>query len=240
MVTEATDAGWRWPLSLRSTELELLDLGRVTEGELRTNLADLARLNRLPGGAGASRSAIRHLLGSRRNAEVLDVGTGAADVPMAFAREGWTVIALESDADVAAIARERSVGQSGIRVVGGDARSLPLDDDSVDVAHASLLLHHLDPVAAVSALREMARVARIGVVVNDLRRGWLPLLATGVAVATLGRCRTTRYDGLLSVRRSYTMAELDGLLADAGLEVIHRSPSWMPRVVTGAVRRGSR
>ncbi len=236
MVTEAGDMRRGWPLSRRSEDLELLDLGRVTGPELRTNLADLARLNRLPGGMGASRAAIRRLVPSG-GAAILDVGTGSADLPMAFAAEGWSVRALESDPAVAAIANERVRRQTRVTVVEGDASSLPFEDGSVDVAHASLLLHHLEPRAAVGALREMSRVARVGVVINDLRRGWLPLLATGVAVATLGRCRTTRHDGLLSVRRAYTMAELDGMLADAGLAVVHRSPAWMPRVVTAATVR---
>jgi SAM-dependent methyltransferase len=235
MVTETHDAPARWSLSRRSEELELLDLGRVTDDELSANLADLARLNRLPGGAGASRAAIRALLGPKRTAEILDVGTGSADLPVAFAAEGWTVVGLDADPAVAARARERVAGREGVRVVDGDARSLPFDTGGVDVVHASLLLHHLDPPSAVAALREMARVARIGVVVNDLRRGWLAMLATGVAVAALGTCRTTRHDGLLSVRRAYTVPELDGLLADAGLVVVHRSTAWMPRVVTAAV-----
>ena len=235
MVTEATGAPPPWSLSRRSDRLELLDLGRVTGAELRANLADLARLNRLPGGAGASRAAIRRLLGEGRTGQILDVGTGSADLPVAFAAEGWTVVALEADPEVAARARERVAGRELVRVVEGDARSLPFDTASLDVVHASLLLHHLDPASAVAALREMARVARIGVVVNDLRRGWLPMLATGVAVAALGRCRTTRHDGLLSVRRAYTVPELDDLLADAGLAVVHRSTPWMPRVVTAAV-----
>jgi hypothetical protein len=240
MVTETHDAPPRWSLSRRSDQPELLDLGRVTGDELRANLADLARLNRLPGGAGASRAAIRALLGSKRTAEILDVGTGSADLPVAFAAEGWTVMALEADPEVAARARERVADRELVRVVDGDARSLPFDTASVDVAHASLLLHHLDPPSALAALREMARVARIGVVVNDLRRGWLAMLATGVAVAALGTCRTTRHDGLLSVRRAYTVPELDGLLADAGLVAVHRSPAWMPRLVTAAVRGAPR
>jgi hypothetical protein len=78
-------------------------------------------------------------------------------------------------------------------------------------------------------------VARLGVVVNDLRRGILPLLATAVAVTAVGRCRTTRHDGLLSVRRAYTQGETDALLAAAGLRVVDRSPPWMPRIVTSAV-----
>jgi SAM-dependent methyltransferase len=229
----------RWlPLSRRSDALELHDLGRVSGAELETNLADLARLNRLPGGRGASVRAIDRLVDGAVGTTVLDVGTGAGDLPIAFVARGWRVIALDADPAVVAVARARAAGTDGIRVVKGSASALPLDDASVDVAHASLLAHHLEPAAAIRAFGEMMRVARRGIVINDLRRGLVPLLATAVAVAALGRCRTTRHDGLLSVRRAHTPAEMDDLLAAAGLRVVHRSPSWMPRVTVAAVRRG--
>lgn len=236
MVSATRNRGGRLPLSRRSDALELLDLGRVAGDELSTNLADLARLNRLPGGVAASVDAVRDLVGGRAEATIVDVGTGAGDVPLAFARRGWTVHAVDADPAVLAVAHARTRGADGIHLAPGDATALPFADGSVDVAHASLLLHHLDPEAAVTALGEMARVARLGVVVNDLRRGVLPLLATGVAVVALGRCRTTRHDGLLSVRRAHTVPELDVLLAEAGLRLVRRSAAWMPRVVTTAVR----
>jgi SAM-dependent methyltransferase len=235
MLSGTRDWG-RWlPLARRSPRLEWLDAGLVTGDELRTNLADLARLNRLPGGGAASADAVGALLDGASEATVLDVGTGAGDLPLTFAARGWAVVGLDADPAVVAEARARTAHVPAIRIVEGDARDLPLDDASVDVVHASLLAHHLDPPAALRAFAEMARVARLGVVVNDLRRGLLPLLAAGVCVAALGRCRTTRHDGLLSVRRAYTPTELDGLLATAGLRVTRRTAGWMPRVVTTAV-----
>jgi SAM-dependent methyltransferase len=239
MLSASREPG-RWPpLSRRSDALELLDRGLVTGTELETNLADLVRLNRLPGGRGASLRAVERLVDGAVGVTVLDVGTGAGDLPLAFAARGWRVIALDADPAVVSVARARTAEVEGIRVVEGSASALPLDDASVDVAHASLLAHHLDPAAAIHAFREMMRVARRGIVINDLRRGLVPLLATGVAVATLGRCRTTRHDGLVSVRRAYTPAELDDLLAAAGLRVAHRSPAWLPRITVAAVRRGA-
>lgn len=237
MLTATRDLG-RWlPLARRSTDAELLDAGRLDADELRTNLADLARLNRLPAGHRASVDAVARLLGATPGATILDVGTGAGDMPLAFAAHGWRVIGLDVDPAVAAVARDRTAGVPAVRIVEGAATALPFEDASVDVAHCSLLAHHLDPAGAVRAFAEMARVARRGVVVNDLRRGVVPLLATAVAVAALGRCRATRHDGLLSVRRAYTPAELGALLAEAGLRVVHRTPGWMPRVTFAAVRR---
>ena len=240
MLIPGRDLG-RWlPMTGRATEPELLDGGQLDEHELRANLADLPRLNRLPGGRGASVVAVAALIRGIADPVVLDVGTGAADMPLAFAARGWSAIGLDVDPAVAGVARERTAGADGIRIVLGDAGALPLGDASVDVAHASLLAHHLDPPDAVRAFAEMARVARRGVVVNDLRRGILPLMATAVAVTAFGRCRTTRHDGLLSVRRAYTPDELDDLLDAAGLRVIDRTAAWMTRVVTSAVPRGVR
>jgi ubiquinone/menaquinone biosynthesis C-methylase UbiE len=154
-------------------------------------------------------------------------------MPLAFAQRGWDVVAADSNPDVLVIAR-RELSRAGIEVVEADVRALPFDDGEFDVAHVSLLLHHLEPASAVAALRELRRVARRGIVVNDLRRGWLPLVAGVASVALLARSRVTRSDGLASARRAYTLDELDGLLAQAGLARRWRSGAWMPRVVTAA------
>jgi SAM-dependent methyltransferase len=222
-------------VSTRADADELLDSGTLTPGEVEDNLADLARLNRLAGGTSTSVRAIRSLLDGADGASIVDVGTGRADMPIAFARAGWRTVAVDANPQVSRVARRVTERHAGIEVVDGDARGLPFADGAFDVAHCSLLIHHLDPDDAVAALRELARVARHGVVVNDLRRGTLPLLATVASATFLARSRVTRADGLASTRRSYTIAELDRLLERAGLRPRWRSPAWMPRVVTAAV-----
>lgn len=226
----------RLPMATRADADELLDSGELTPDEVDANLADLARLNRLPGGVSASMSAIARLAG-RDGADVLDVGTGAGDMPLAFARRGWRTTAIDTNPQVLRVARRATAGTDLVEVLEADARSLPFADGSFDVAHCSLLVHHLAPDEAIAVLREMRRVARHGVVVNDLRRGLLPLVATGASVVVLGRSRVTRTDGIASARRAYTMNELDELLTGAGLRSAWRSISWMPRVVTAAVTR---
>jgi SAM-dependent methyltransferase len=223
-------------LGARTDTAELLDSGRLSRSEVEANLADLARLNRLPGGTDASVRAISALVAGRDATRILDIGTGAGDMPVAFARCGWHVVAVDSNPAVLAIARDRLVRIPNVDVLEADALALPLEDGAVDVAHCSLLVHHFEPEAAVAALRELRRVSRHGVVVNDLRRGLLPLAATWVSVMALGRSSVTRVDGMASARRAYTMSELDGLLAEAGLTPRWRSAGWLPRVVTASTR----
>ena len=232
------------PFARRSHERELLDAETLDPDDLRANLRELAMLNRLPGGAGASFEAIRHLTDAADMVTVVDVGTGAGDLPRTFVRRArdidstWRITAIDSRPEILEIARRRLRNEPAVTIIEGDACALPLPDLSVDVAHASLLIHHLDEDDAVIALREMARVSRRGVVVNDLVRGLLPYLVTWTTTMALARNRYTRNDGPLSARRAYTLEELDRLLADAGLRVIWRSSARLPRVATAAVGSG--
>ncbi|MCA1588116.1 MAG: methyltransferase domain-containing protein [Chloroflexi bacterium] len=210
------------------------------ENELAGNLRDLERLNRLPGGTHASLDAIGAFRLPSTDLLILDVGAGAGDMPIAFARRGWRTVALDTHPQVAAAARLATAHEPLVEVTEGNGLSLAYPDGAFAVSHCSLVLHHLDPDDAVVVLREMARVARHGVVINDVRRGLLPFVAIGVVVALLGTCRTTRVDGLTSVRRAYTLRELDDLLDQAGLEVAWRSNPFMPRVATAAVQRTGR
>lgn len=231
----------RLPLARRSTQRELLDESDLDPLELAANLGDLTRLNRLPGGAGASIAAIERLTDGARRLSLLDLGTGAGDLPIAFVtharRHGlhWEVTAVDNRPEILAHAAAMTEPEAAIRVLLADARRLPMAGAAVDVAHASLLLHHLDDDAAVACLAEMRRVARRGVVVNDLRRGIGAFLIGAPIVLAVGRSRMTRHDGVVSLRRAHTLAELDALLDAAGLRSVWRSHRLLPRVVTAAV-----
>lgn len=220
-------------LDRRTVAHELLDGETLDEIALRQNLREMAQLNRLPGGTGASIAAIR-ALGPPAGGTVLDVGTGGADLPRRLRREmpDVTLIGIDARPDVLEMAASWTAAHHRVELRQGDARALRLADGSVDVAHASLLIHHLDPGDALTALSEMRRVARRGVVINDLRRGLLPFLVTAATVLALSRGTYTRHDGVLSARRAYSLAELDDLAAGAGMRPAWRSAAFMPRVAT--------
>jgi ubiquinone/menaquinone biosynthesis C-methylase UbiE len=220
-------------LSTRRHEPELLDAAELDLAELRANLREMAMLNRLPGGTGESVRAVTALLDGQEGARVLDIGAGSGDFARRLMRaRPVEVLVGDVRQDVLDIARRNLANTSRVSFLQADVRDLPLADGSVDVAHASLLLHHLDPAGAVVALREMRRVARTGVVINDLRRGRIAFLLAVVPVLAFSRHRYTRHDGVLSARRAYTVEELDDLATEAGLRPGWRSPAWWPRVTT--------
>jgi len=212
---------------------EHLDGDLADAAELAGNLRDLRWINRVFGGVALSRRAIGALLdqpGAAGGAatSVLDVGTGGADIPLALIEDARrrgrriTVVATDSREEVLAIARSACVGTSRDLVLRrADVRALPFDDGAFDVAHASMVLHHLEPIDANVAIREMARVSRQGIVLNDLARGWLPWIGAWLLLHVLTRNRLTRHDGPLSVRRAYSLGEAKAMLVVAGVRVVH-------------------
>ena len=170
------------------------------------NLRDLRRLNRLSGGVALSRWGVNRLLdGTAEPSTLIDVGTGGADIPVALLADSvWRgrrleVTAVDSRAEV--LARRALPARSWIaiqrlRLALVDPERLPYQNETFDVGHASLVLHHLDEDPAVRFLAELGRVSRRGVVVNDLHRGglglfgaWLPAASSpGTTTRATTRC----------------------------------------------------
>jgi SAM-dependent methyltransferase len=224
------------------TRTEYIDRSDLTAAEVRASLADIARLNRL-GPNKAMLAAVRPFLDRfarerlHRPFRVLDLGTGGADVPVAVARRARrlgvpvSVVGLDVQPAVLACAAAAARGWAEVRLVAGDALRPPVRPGSVDLALCSLTLHHLTEDAVVGLLRRMAEVARLGFVVSDLRRSRSVYALAWLTIRLMSRNRLTRHDGPLSVRRSYTLSELAGLSAVAGLPRIRWKHTAFVRVL---------
>lgn len=225
---------------------ELLDGPLDDRAVVLGNLRDLRRFNRHLGGAAISAAAIRELAGDPpRAVSLLDVGTGTADIPLELVRRlrrqgrAAGAVAVDARAEILDLARTldpRLRGGDGVELAVADGRSLPFADSTFDVVHSSLVLHHLEPPDAVAFLREARRVARRGVIANDVVRARRYWWLARALVALAFRNRITRHDAPLSVRRAYTRVELRALLASAGLRPIHEATAALGhRVAIAAV-----
>ena len=209
---------------------ELMDGPLDDRVALATNLRDLRRVNRLLGGVDLSRRALAALVdGDGRTIRLLDVGTGAADIPAALIADAdrrgveLQVTAIDSRPEMLSTAILIDPGLAeipGLRLGLGDGRALADPDRSYDIAHSSMVMHHLEPDEAVVFLRELGRVAARGVIVNDLVRSRFCWLGAWLISHLFTRSRYTRHDASLSVRRAYTGAELRTLLVAADLRPV--------------------
>ena len=196
---------------------EYLDAPDVDPRLVRRSLQDVALANTLFGGTRAVLLELGDLLPELApRATLLDVGSGVGDIA-AQARElarrhsvDLSLVTIDMAETLAAASRAR-VGNA----VRGDATALPFADRSVDVVMCSQTLHHFDDVAAARVLRELDRVARLRVIVADLRRSWLAAAGLWMASFPLGFHPVSRHDGVVSIMRGYTGAELRRLVASA-------------------------
>jgi SAM-dependent methyltransferase len=201
----------------RRRGVELLDDPAADDALATRSLRDVSVANTLFGGTRAVLSALEPAWqGAPRELSLLDVGTGAGDIPekarARATRRGvlLTTTGLERTAAVAAAARPR-VGE----VLVGDARALPFADDSFDLVTCSQLLHHFEDPEATLIIREMTRVARRLVVIADLRRSWAAAAGIWLSSFALGFHPVSRHDGTLSVLRGYRTSELAALVRSA-------------------------
>jgi ubiquinone/menaquinone biosynthesis C-methylase UbiE len=203
----------------------------------RATLDDIDFLNAWFGGYALTLSRIRRVaarLPRERRLLLVDVGGGQGDFAIAVVRwarrRGRSVRVLVVDTDAAALAtaRRRTAAYPEIALVQADATALPLR--GMDVAVATLILHHLERAAVVDCLAQMARAASLGVV-NDLLRTRASLALVWLATRVLRLHPVSRHDGPLSVRRAYSPAELAALAARAGVRARIRRYPWLARVV---------
>ncbi len=229
----------------RSPRREILDLRPATPAEIEANFNQIALVNRTLGGVRAVRVALSDLLRENDDQEVhlLDVATGGADIPralIAFARRGGFgddrrrrlhITATDLSREVLDYAHHHTPTERfpEIEIAAADALHLPYPDDSFDYATCSMALHHFDPPRAVELMREMARVSRRGVIVNDLRRSRVAAGLIWLLTRLLRAHPITQHDAPLSVLRAYTPAEVADLFARAdvgGTLTIRRAPMY--------------
>lgn len=208
----------------RADEAELIDHAEPDRAVLAENLADLRWINRRLGGIQLTNRVLEHWLGglpAGTAVQVLDLATGSADLPeamLAWARErGLRMRLVATDVSERILRLARHQASSAMEFAVADAGCLPFASQSFDLVTCSLVLHHLNPDAAVAMLCEMSRIARRGVVVNDLTRSRLAYWGAELLCRQLSTNPLTRHDGPLSVRRAYTRDEITDLLARAGL-----------------------
>lgn len=200
-----------------------MDAPDADPDQLRRSLAFIRWVNALFGYTRATLSHFKRFSAGWAPGEmirILDVATGSADVPKAIlrwaTREGFDVriVGVDLHARTAAEAARENANPR-LSIARADAMTLPFADDAFDYALTNMFLHHLDDDQVVIVLREMARVARRGMVVADLSRNarayrWINLF-------TLLANPMVRHDARVSVAQAFAPDEVRALRDRAGI-----------------------
>ena len=224
---------------------ELMDRADLAEAEHVSALVGLRRANQATKAAQHVAKPILAL--ARRDGidriSVLDVACGGGDVPIDVALRaksmgiGIELTLLDRSATAlrsAAAAAERA----GVRCRCVQADILnECPQLKFDVVTCSLFLHHIhQPGQVVDFLKNLRRIARRRIVINDVRRSWIGWGTAWIGSRVLSRSPLVHHDGPASVRGAWTMHELASFAAEAQMNgaTVRRSWPWRMLMVWDA------
>lgn len=208
---------------------EMLDDDLGSPAEIAASFRDLRHINQWFGGVATTITLLRRVFCESGGGELtlLEVGAGAGDTPLsakqALAEEGLQLQVTLLDRVWSHLPR------NGATCIAGDALRLPLRDDSFDFVSSTLLAHHFEPEELRAFAQESLRVARRGVLINDLIRSplHLGLVYSGLP---LFRSPITWHDAPASVRRAYTRNEMRQLLSNVPASRVEVSRHYLYRM----------
>ncbi|MDQ3624418.1 MAG: methyltransferase domain-containing protein [Verrucomicrobiota bacterium] len=228
-------------------ELEFMDRPQPVSDALEAELDNLVSLNRCFGSHRLVRKFLDCWLNPDRCYRVLDLATGAADIPrmmLDWARPRGIKLkidAVDANASTLAIAQRRSEAYPEITFIRGDARHYD-SSESYDFVCCTLALHHFSEGDAVLVLRRCRTLSNRYVLVSDLER-CLALIA-GVYLMTelVYRHPMTRFDARISARRAFSFDEMYELAETAGWRqyghgrfAVFRQALWLDQQLGGEI-----
>ena len=199
-----------------------------TYEELRACLRDIARVNRLTFAYRPTISWLEELLAahpvSTEPLRVVDVGCGYGDTLRQI--DAWakkrdiavTLTGIDLNPDAIRAAKEATPSVQRIEWIVGDALSNSATGD-IDVVVCSLLTHHLTNPQIVQFLRWMEHTTRLGWFINDLHRQPVPYHLFRFMTRFTSWHPFVKYDGPVSIRRSFVEADWKNLCAAAELDL---------------------
>jgi ubiquinone/menaquinone biosynthesis C-methylase UbiE len=184
----------------------------------------LASVNRYLGGVNATIArfeAFSRTWRAGERIEVLEIACGAADVPKALIAwgrsRGFDLRVTATDILPSALdyARRIEPVDERLRLVCANVEQPPFRDYAFDYVTCALFFHHLTDDQIISALKAFDRLARRGIVVNDLVRSRRAYFWTWLVTKPFHPI--LHHDGPLSIRRSLKPGEMQHLASVAGL-----------------------
>lgn len=203
---------------------EILDDHEPEQPVVDRIYAFLSMVNRRFGGAAATIARFEVFSRSWKPGEridVLDIASGAADIPRALVawgrRRGFDlrVTALDISRSALDYARRSGPPDDRLSLLCADITRPFCLDRSFDYVTSALFFHHLTDEQVVEVLRISDRLARRGMVVNDLVRSRQAFVLTWLL--TWPFHPILHHDGPLSVRRALTPVEILTLARLAGV-----------------------
>ncbi len=220
--------------STRSQEAEIMDDLDMKGEELASTLRQLANVNKWLGGTEIVLNALKNLLKSHTKSQdsikIIDIGCGGGEILRRLAdwcrKSKINAVFTGIDANEFTIdyAKEHSKNYPEISYQQINIFSKEFSDLEYDIAICSLFLHHFKEDEIDSILKSINHSARIGFIINDLHRSKIAYFLFNLVTGFLGASPMIKYDGKLSIKKSFLKQDLKNFLVN--LKNISYNISW--------------
>lgn len=227
--------------SRRSTEPEYMDGAAVEGPEMSRALEELQYVNRYLGGVRSSLKALAQAEAeakeTKKRLEILDLGTGAADIPAAMVQWGCSqgrvvrVVGVDFNPFVCSWAQRQVEHLSQVEVVRGDALNLPFGRKTFDYVHCAMFLHHFPQEEAARIVQTMYGLSRRGIIINDLHRHPVAFRAISWITRRWSKSSMVQHDAPVSVLRGFRSVDLEELAHLSGIARFSVRRYWPFRFV---------
>jgi 2-polyprenyl-3-methyl-5-hydroxy-6-metoxy-1,4-benzoquinol methylase len=201
---------------------EIMDDFALPSSELDPVLKGLGDLNAWFGGHEALIKALQ-LFPVKAGNRISDWGCGGGDALKAIAKwakqQRLPLQLTGVDAAPAAItfAQKETEAYPNVSYLQTEVMSDTLHTNQFDIILSSLFTHHFEDDAWIALVKKMYNCASRGVIITDLHRHWLLYYSLIGIFKFVIPNKMMLHDGPLSVKRSFKKAELQQMLAQAGI-----------------------
>jgi ubiquinone/menaquinone biosynthesis C-methylase UbiE len=186
-------------------------------------LSELRIINKFLGGISTTKSALSYFMQSKKDElKILDIGSGSSDNLLAAKNKYPDLHILSIDKNLRALSNSKNQTKK----INSDAFNLPFKNNSCDIVDSALFLHHFTEEQIQMLLKEFLRIARKGIIINDLQRSFYALLGIKLLTILFSKSEMVKNDGPLSVKRGFTKSELINLLSVAGIKNLVIKWKW--------------
>lgn len=225
--------------SQRSPAIEIMDDLSCSGPVVDRTLVELESINKWLGGNRITLDGLKKLLNaynaSTDSLTIADLGCGGGDMLQLMAKklrqkkQKVVFTGIDANPSIVTYAQTHSKSYPEIQFKTMNIFSEEFRKERYDMVFATLFFHHFSQEELISTFTALKKIAKCGVVVNDLHRHWFAYYAIKFLTGIFSKSSMVKNDAPLSVHRGFKRQEWIEILKASGIASYSLHWKWAYR-----------